>query len=250
MMYGSHDVRVEDRADPVLLADTDAIIKVAASCVCGCDLWPYRGTDPISAPTPMGHEYLGVVQQIGGQVKKIKVGDFVVGSFLASDNTCEICNAGYQSRCVRAELMGSIGTQAEMARIPLADGTLVGTPGRPDDDLIPSLLAASGVLGTGWFAVGLLGVLAAQQLGAEPIIAISRQPDRQALAREFGATDIVEEHGDEGVVAVKELTGGWGPQRHRSGRHPGINDAGHPLHPPRRPRRIRRRRPRRATAGR
>lgn len=108
LMYGSHDVRVEDRADPVLLADTDAIITVAASCVCGSDLWPYRGTDAIREPTPMGHEYVGVVQQIGSQVKEIKVGDFVVGSFFASDNTCEFCRAGYQSRCVHAELMGSI----------------------------------------------------------------------------------------------------------------------------------------------
>jgi threonine dehydrogenase-like Zn-dependent dehydrogenase len=229
MMYGPHDVRVEDRADPVLLTDTDAIIKVSATCVCGSDLWPYRGTDPIIEPTPMGHEYVGVVQQVGDRVTTIKVGDFVVGSFFASDNTCEICTAGYQSRCVHAELMGAIGTQAEMVRIPLADGTLVATPGRPDDDLIPSLLAASDVLGTGWFAavaaeagpgktvavvgdgaVGLLGVLAARQLGAQRIIAISRHPDRQALAREFGATDIVEARGDQGVAAVKELTGGLG----------------------------------------
>ena len=229
IMYGPRDVRVEDRADPVLLKGTDAIIKVSAACVCGSDLWPYRGTDPIGAPTPMGHEYVGVVQQIGDQVQNIQVGDFVVGSFFASDNTCEICAAGYQSRCVHAEPIGAIGTQAELARIPLADGTLVATPGQPDDDLVPSLLAASDVLGTGWFAavaaeagpgktvavvgdgaVGLLGVLAAQQLGAERIIAISRHPDRQALAREFGATDIVEERGDQGVTAVKALTGGLG----------------------------------------
>ncbi|MGS0683887.1 zinc-dependent alcohol dehydrogenase family protein [Nakamurella sp. GG22] len=229
LMHGPRDVRVENRPDPVLLAATDAIISVSAACVCGSDLWPYRGTDPISEPTPMGHEYVGVVQEIGDQVKNVAVGDFVVGSFFASDNTCEICRAGYQSRCVHAEPMGSIGTQAELARIPLADGTLVATPGRPDDDLIPSLLAASDVLGTGWFAavaaevgpgktvavvgdgaVGLLAVLATRQLGAERIIAISRHPDRQALAREFGATDIVEARGDEGVDAVKELTAGLG----------------------------------------
>jgi threonine dehydrogenase-like Zn-dependent dehydrogenase len=229
MMCGPHDVRVEDRAGPVLLKGTDAIIKVSAACVCGSDLWPYRGTDPISAPTPMGHEYVGVVQQIGDQVRNIKVGDFVVGSFFASDNTCQICRAGYQSRCVHAEPIGAIGTQAELARIPLADGTLVATPGQPDPDLIPSLLAASDVLGTGWFAavaaevgpgktvavvgdgaVGLLGVLAAGRLGAQRIIAISRHPDRQALAREFGATDIVQERGDNGVRAVKELTDGLG----------------------------------------
>ena len=229
IMYGPRDVRVEDRPDPVLLKGTDAIIKVSAACVCGSDLWPYRGTDPIGAPTPMGHEYVGVVQQIGDQVKNIQVGDFVVGSFFASDNTCEICAAGYQSRCVHAEPIGAIGTQAELARIPLADGTLVATPGQPDDDLVPSLLAASDVLGTGWFAavaaeagpgktvavvgdgaVGLLAVLAAKQLGAQRIIAISRHPDRQALARQFGATDIIEERGDQGVTAVKALTGGLG----------------------------------------
>ena len=229
IMHGPRDIRVEDRADPVLLKGTDAIIKVSAACVCGSDLWPYRGTDPIGAPTPMGHEYVGVVQQIGDQVKNLQLGDFVVGSFFASDNTCEICAAGYQSRCVHAEPIGAIGTQAELARIPLADGTLVATPGTPDDDLIPSLLAASDVLGTGWFAavaaetgpgktvavvgdgaVGLLAVLAAKQLGADRIIAISRHPDRQALAREFGATDIVEERGDQGVTAVKALTDGLG----------------------------------------
>ncbi len=229
LMHGPRDVRVEDRPDPVLLHPTDAIIRVSAACVCGSDLWPYRGTDPVSEPTPMGHEYVGVVEQIGEQVKNVRVGDFVVGSFFASDNTCEICRAGYQSRCVNAEPMGSIGTQAELARVPLADGTLVATPGRPDDDLIPSLLTASDVLGTGWFAavaaeagpgktvavvgdgaVGLLAVLAADRLGAERIIAVSRHPDRQALAREFGATDIVEARGDEGVAAVKELTGGLG----------------------------------------
>jgi len=177
----------------------------------------------------MGHEHVGVVTEIGTDVKNVKVGDFVVGSFFASDNTCEICRAGYQSRCVHAEPMGAIGTQAEFARIPLADGTLVATPGRPDADLIPSLLAASDVLGTGWFAavaaeagpgktvavvgdgaVGLLGILAAQQLGAERIIAMSRHTDRQELARRFGATDIVEERGDAGVARIKELTGGLG----------------------------------------
>lgn len=162
-------------------------------------------------------------------MRTVKVGEFVVGSFFASDNTCEICAAGYQSRCVHAELMGEIGTQAEFARVPLADGTLVATPGIPDPDLIPSLLAASDVLGTGWFAavaaeagpgktvavvgdgaVGLLAILAARQLGAERIIAMSRHADRQALAREFGATDIVEERGDDGVERIKELTGGLG----------------------------------------
>src|SRR6478609_4437956 len=198
VMYGPGDVRVEDREDPRIIEPTDAIIRLSASCICGSDLWPYRGAEPVDH-SPMGHEYVGVVSEIGADVKNVKVGDFVVGSFFASDNTCEICQAGYQSRCVQAVLMGAaIGTQAERARIPLADGTLVATPGHPEPDLIPSLLAASDVLGTGWFAavaaeagpgktvavvgdgaVGLLGVLAARQLGAERIIAFSRHPDRQ-----------------------------------------------------------------------
>jgi threonine dehydrogenase-like Zn-dependent dehydrogenase len=177
----------------------------------------------------MGHEYVGVVEQVGDAVREIRVGDFVVGSFWASDNTCEICRSGYQAYCVHRVLMGTIGTQAEKVRVPLADGTLVATPGQPDADLVPSLLAASDVLGTGWFAavaaeagpgktvavvgdgaVGLLGVLAAKQLGAERIIAMSRHADRQALARRFGATDVVEERGEAGVAAIKALTGGLG----------------------------------------
>lgn len=228
IMHAAGDVRVEDRADPVIEEPTDAVIRLAASCICGSDLWPYRGSDDVDA-TPMGHEYVGVVTEIGSEVENVAVGDFVVGSFMASDNTCEICQAGYQSRCVHVVPMGRVGTQAEFARIPHADGTLVATPGRPDDDLIPSLLAASDVLGTGWFAavaaevgpgktvavvgdgaVGLLGILAAKQLGAERIIAMSRHADRQELARRFGATDIVEERGDEGIARVKELTGGLG----------------------------------------
>ncbi|WP_442576493.1 zinc-dependent alcohol dehydrogenase family protein [Microbacterium sp. F51-2R] len=228
IMHAPGDVRVEDREDPTIIEPTDAVIRLSASCICGSDLWPYRGAEPVDH-APMGHEYVGVVTEIGTDVKNVKVGDFVVGSFFASDNTCEICRAGYQSRCVHAEPMGAIGTQAEFARIPLADGTLVATPGRPDADLIPSLLAASDVLGTGWFAavaaeagpgktvavvgdgaVGLLGILAAQQLGAERIIAMSRHTDRQELARRFGATDIVEERGDAGVARIKELTGGLG----------------------------------------
>jgi len=229
IMHGPGDVRVEERADPTVIEPTDAIIRVTAACICGSDLWPYRGIDTLGGPTPMGHEYVGVVEQIGDAVETVQVGGFVVGSFFASDNTCEICQAGYQSRCVHAEPMGTIGTQAELARVPLADGTLVPTPAQPTPDQIPSLLAASDVLGTGWFAavaaevgpgktvavvgdgaVGLLGVLAAERLGAERIIAMSRQPDRQALAKRFGATDIIEERGDEGVAKVKELTNGLG----------------------------------------
>jgi threonine dehydrogenase-like Zn-dependent dehydrogenase len=177
----------------------------------------------------MGHEYVGIVQEVGRQVSTIRPGQFVVGSFWASDNTCELCQAGYQSSCVQRVLMGTIGTQAELARVPLADGTLVATPDVPRDDLVPSLLAASDVLGTGWFgavaanvqpgktvavvgdgAVGLLAVLAASQLGAERIIAMSRHAPRQQLAREYGATDIVTERGEDGVAEIKDLTGGLG----------------------------------------
>ncbi|WP_407684971.1 zinc-dependent alcohol dehydrogenase family protein [Mycobacterium sp. HUMS_1102779] len=228
VMHAPGDVRVEDRDDPRIVHPTDAIIRLSATCICGSDLWPYRGEDEVH-DAPMGHEYVGVVEEVGSEVRTVKPGQFVVGSFVASDNTCEICAAGYQSRCVQGELMGNIGTQAQYARIPLADGTLVATPGTPPDTLIPSLLAASDVLGTGWFAavaadagpgrivtvvgdgaVGLLGVLAAKQLGAERIIVMSRHRDRQALAREFGATDVVEERGDEGVARIKDLTNGLG----------------------------------------
>jgi len=227
-MHAPGDVRVEEREQPTIVEPSDAIIRLAATCICGSDLWPYRGVERVR-DAPMGHEYAGVVTEVGAEVRNVKVGDFVVGSFFASDNTCEICQAGYQSRCVHTVPMGRIGTQAEFARVPLADGTLVATPGHPDPELIPSLLAASDVLGTGWFAavaaevgpgktvavvgdgaVGLLGILAAKQLGAERIIAMSRHADRQALAQRFGATDIVEERGDAGVAKIKELTHGLG----------------------------------------
>ncbi len=229
MIYGPRDVRFEARPDPKIVERTDAILRISAACVCGSDLWPYRGVAPITQPTPMGHEYVGIVEQVGSQVTQILPGQFVVGSFWASDNTCPICQAGYQSRCVHAQPIGAEGAQAEWLRVPLADGTLVATPDLPPADLIPSLLAASDVLGTGWFgavaaeagpgktvvvvgdgAVGLLAVLAAKQLGAERIIAMSRHESRQKLAREFGATDIVTERGDEGVAKIKELTGGLG----------------------------------------
>jgi threonine dehydrogenase-like Zn-dependent dehydrogenase len=229
VMHSPGDVRVEEREDPKIIEPTDAIIRLAATCICGSDLWPYRGVES-AEHLLMGHEYVGVVEEIGSEVKTVKPGDFVVGSFVISDNTCEICQAGFQSKCVHAEFVhGTIGTQAEKARIPHADGTLVATPGHPDPELIPSLLAVSDVLGTGWFAavaaevgpgktvavvgdgaVGLMGVLAAKQLGAERIIAMSRHPERQELARFYGATDIVEERGDEGVARIKELTNGLG----------------------------------------
>lgn len=228
VMYAPGDVRVDETERPTILEPTDAILRITAACICGSDLWPYRGHDRVDHQ-PMGHEYVGVVDEVGADVSTVKVGDFVVGSFFSSDNTCEICRAGYQTHCVHRGPGAVPGAQADYARIPHADGTLVATPGMPDDDLVPSLLAASDVLGTGWFAavaaevgpgrtvavvgdgaVGLLGVLAAKQLGAERIIAMSRHADRQQLAREFGATDVVEERGDAGVERIKELTGGLG----------------------------------------
>jgi len=229
VLYGAGDVRVEDRPDPKIEQPTDAVIRLAATCVCGSDLWAYRGIDKLDGPTPMGHEYAGVVEEVGSGVSAVKPGDFVIGSFFASDNTCEICQAGYQTHCIHRQPGAATGAQAECVRVPLADGTLVATPGQPDKDLIPSFLAASDVLGTGWFAavaaaagpgktvavvgdgaVGLLGVLAAKQLGTERIIAMSRHESRQKLAREFGATDIVSERGDEGVAVIKDLTDGYG----------------------------------------
>jgi threonine dehydrogenase-like Zn-dependent dehydrogenase len=228
-MYGPGDVRVEEREAPRIVEPTDAIIRVSAACVCGSDLWPYRGVEEMQWPAPMGHEYAGIVEEVGADVRTVKPGQFAVGSFWATDNTCEICRAGYQSACVDRVPMGALGAQAELLRVPLADGTLVATPDVPSDDLVPSLVSASDVLGTGWFgavaaeagpgktvavvgdgAVGLHAVLAAKQLGAEQIIAMSRHESRQRLAREYGATDIVEERGDAGVAAIKELTGGLG----------------------------------------
>jgi len=229
VLHAPGDVRVEERDDPKIIEPTDAIIRLSATCVCGSDLWPYRGADPVEEPSPMGHEYAGVVQEVGGEVSTIRPGQFVVGSFFASDNTCDLCQAGYQSSCIHREGVGANGAQAEFLRVPLADGTLVATPDLPSEDLVPSLLAASDVLGTGWFgavaaeagpgktvvvvgdgAVGLLAVLAASQLGAERIIAMSRHQPRQQLATEFGATDIVEERGDDGVAKIKDLTNGLG----------------------------------------
>jgi threonine dehydrogenase-like Zn-dependent dehydrogenase len=229
VLHGPRDVRVEDRPEPTIIAPTDAVIRLSATCVCGSDLWPYRGTDPVSGPTPIGHEYVGTVEGVGSAVRTIRRGQFVVGSFMASDNTCPICLDGYQSRCANVEYAGAGGAQSEYLRVPLADGTLVATPEVPDNDLVPSLLAASDVLGTGWFgavaaeagpgktvvvvgdgAVGLLAVLAARQLGAERIIAMSRHEPRQRLAREFGATAIITERGDEGVAHIRDLTDGLG----------------------------------------
>lgn len=227
MLYGPHDIRFEDRPEPTISKPTDAIIRLSATCICGSDLWPFRGLQPIAQPTPMGHEYCGIVEEVGRDVRNIKPGQFVVGSFATSDNTCVICKDGYQSSCVHREFMST--AQAPLLRVPLADGTLVATSDLPPKEMIPSLLATSDVLGTGWFAadaanvkpgatvavvgdgaVGLLGVLSAKQMGAKRIIAMSRHASRQKLAREFGATDIVTERGDEGISRIRELTNGIG----------------------------------------
>ena len=229
VIYAPGDVRVEQRDDPKIIEPTDAIIRISATCVCGSDLWDWRGINAVTEPTPMGHEYCGIVEEVGGEVGSIRPGQFVIGSFFASDNTCPHCRAGYQTSCQHRQFVGAGGAQAEGLRIPLADGTLVATPEVPDNALLPSLLTASDVLGTGWFAaaaanvrpgmtvavvgdgaVGLLGVLAANQFGAGRIIAMSRHEARQKLAQEFGATDIVTERGDEGVARIKDLTHGVG----------------------------------------
>jgi len=227
VLYAPRDVRFEEREEPKIAQPTDAIIRLSATCICGSDLWPYRGVQAIAQPTPMGHEYCGIVEEVGREVRNIRPGQFVVGSFATSDNTCAICRDGYQSSCVHREFMTA--AQASLLRVPLADGTLVATNDLPPEELIPSLLATSDVLGTGWFAadaanvkpgntvvvvgdgaVGLLGALSARQMGAERIIVMSRHASRQKLAREFGATDIIAERGNDGVARIKELTNGIG----------------------------------------
>ena len=230
VMTAPGEVRVEDRDEPTIQKPTDAIIRLSATCICGSDLWPYRGIETLDGPRPMGHEYAGIVEEVGSAVSSVQPGQFVVGSFFATDNTCEICRSGYHPSCPHREAFGPTGAaQAERMRVPLADGTLVATPEVPGEDLVPHFLATSDVLGTGWFAavaaeagpgktvvvvgdgaVGLLGVLAARELGAERVIAMSRNEPRQQLAWEFGATDIVTERGAEGVAAIKDLTDGLG----------------------------------------
>lgn len=229
VMHAPGDVRYEQVPDPRIEQPTDAIIQLAATCICGSDLWPYRGFSEIGAPLHMGHEYCGVVVEVGAEVTTVKPGQFVVGSFCLSDNTCPHCRFGFQSACQHGGFMS--GAQAPYARVPLADGTLVATAELPDAAMVPHLLATSDVLGTGWYAadaaqvhqggtvvvvgdgaVGLMGVLAASRMGAERIIAMSRHADRQRLAREFGATDIVAERGEEGVARVMDMTDGVGAE--------------------------------------
>jgi threonine dehydrogenase-like Zn-dependent dehydrogenase len=227
VLHGARDVRFEERSEPRIVDPTDAIIRMSASCICGSDLWPYRGIQKFPEPAPMGHEYCGIVEEVGRDVRNVEPGQFVIGSFFASDNTCPNCRIGYQTSCMHREPV--IGAQAPYLRVALADGTLLATPDNPPGESVPDMLAVSDVLGTGWFAadaanvkpgstvavvgdgaVGLLGVLAAKQMGAERIIAMSRHEPRQKLAREFGATDIVAERGDAGVARIKDMTKGIG----------------------------------------
>ena len=227
-MYTAGDVRVEEREDPKIIEPPDAIVRLTATCICGSDLWPYRGVEPVDHQV-MGHEYVGVVEEIGADVKNVKVGDFVVGSFVISDNTCETAARATSPNASHAEFVAqTIGTQSEKARIPHADGTLVR---RPDSPTRADPVAAGRVRrardrlvrrgrcrgrprqdsrGSWRRSGGFMGILAAKQLGAERIIAMSRHPERQELARFYGATDIVEERGDEGVAKIKELTNGLG----------------------------------------
>ncbi len=227
MLYAPRDVRFEAREIPTIDKPTDALIRMSVTCVCGSDLWPYRGIQPIGGPTPMGHEYCGIVEQVGSAVHSIRPGQFVIGSFFASDNTCPNCRIGYQSSCMNREAIST--AQASILRVPLADGTLVATPDLPPSDMLPDLLTCSDVLGTGWYvadaahvrpgktavvvgdgAVGLLAVLSAKQMGAGRIIAMSGHETRQKLARDFGATDILPERGDDAVNRIMDITDGVG----------------------------------------
>jgi threonine dehydrogenase-like Zn-dependent dehydrogenase len=237
ILNAPRDIRVEDVPDPIIAKPTDALVRVTAACVCGSDLWPYRGINAVTEPTRIGHEFVGIVEEVGSEVRSVRPGDFVIAPFMYSDNTCPHCRVGIQSRCQHGGFWGGPdrhgvmvdGGQGEYVRIPLADGTLVATREVPGDELVPSLLSLSDVMGTGWHAavaaqvqegdtvvvvgdgaVGLSGVLAAARMGAERIIAMSRHESRQRIAREFGATEVVEVRGDEAVAAVKELTAGVG----------------------------------------
>ncbi|KPC78864.1 MULTISPECIES: zinc-dependent alcohol dehydrogenase family protein [Streptomyces] len=229
VIHAPGDIRFETLEEPKILKPTDAIIRTAVTCVCGSDLWPYRGAEPTDSAHPMGHEYVGFVEEVGSEVTSVKPGQFVIGSFATSDNTCANCRNGFQSNCLNREFMSTC--QADYVRIPNAQGTLVATDGVPDERFWPGLLAVSDVMGTGWWAaeaaevkpgstavvvgdgaVGLCAVIAAKEMGAERIIAMSRHESRQKLAREFGATDIVAERGEEGVARIKEMTGGIGAE--------------------------------------
>lgn len=237
LIHAERDIRLEEVPNPVLSTGGDAIVRVVAACVCGSDLWPYRGIAPTKEPHRIGHEFVGIVEEIGADVSTIAVGDFVIAPFYDCDNTCINCRNGVSTSCLNGGWWGSDdkmggfadGAQGERVRVPHADGSLVATPEQPDDSLVPSLLTLADVMGTGHHAaisagvttgstvvvvgdgaVGLCAVLASKRLGASRIIAMSRHVDRQAVAREFGATDIVEQRGDAGVARVQEMLDGIG----------------------------------------
>ena len=232
LMYQAGDVRIDDVPDPSIVEPTDAVIRVTRACICGSDLWPYASLEPTETGRPMGHEAIGVVEDLGAEVRNIQVGDLAVMPFASSDGTCEFCREGLPTACVHVGFFGNNGmngAQAEALRIPYADGTLFPLSVGEDDALMPSLLTLSDVMGTGHHAavvaevgpgksvavvgdgaVGLCGVIAAKRLGAEQIIIMGRHPDRIALAKDFGATDVVSERGEEAVERVRELTGGFG----------------------------------------
>jgi threonine dehydrogenase-like Zn-dependent dehydrogenase len=232
VMHGAGDVRIEDVPDPSIVDPTDAILRVARACICGSDLWPYVSMEPSETGQPMGHEAIGVVEEVGADVRTVKPGDLAVMPFAISDGTCDFCHEGLTTACVHVGFFGNNGmngAQAEALRVPYADGTLFPLPAGEDNALMPSLLTLSDVMGTGHHAVvvakvgpgksaavvgdgavGLCAVIAAKRLGAEQIIIMGRHPDRIALAKQFGATDVVSERGEDAVERVRELTGGFG----------------------------------------
>ncbi|MEO6471316.1 MAG: zinc-dependent alcohol dehydrogenase family protein [Aeromicrobium sp.] len=237
VLHAPRDIRLDDVATPQLINDTDAVVRVVASCVCGSDLWPYRGINEVHHATRIGHEFVGIVEQVGSAVATLKPGDFVIAPFTFSDNTCPLCIRGVHTSCVVGGFWGNNdrdgnladGGQGEFVRVPLADGTLVATPSQPDQSLVPHLLTLSDVFPTGHHAavsagvkpdstvavvgdgaVGLSAVLAAKRLGAAKVVAMSRHADRQDVAREFGADEIIAERGKEGAKAVRELLDGIG----------------------------------------
>jgi len=238
MIHAARDIRLEDVPDATVQHPGDAVVRVTAACVCGSDLWPYRGVTETKRPRRIGHEFVGFVEAVGDDVRTLAVGDFVIAPFTLSDNTCVNCRNGIHTSCLNGASWGGRdaqgvridAAQGEAVRVPMADGTLVATAEQPDAEQVPALLTLSDVMGTGHHAalaagigpgdgvvvvgdgaVGQCGVIAARRLGAERIVMMSRHADRQALARDLGATDIVAERGDEGVGLVKEILGGGGP---------------------------------------